>query len=250
MHLKIIMTTLLGLSVIASTALAQEEEAPATFTYATYFYCNANGEERADEIVKTQNAPVYDQMVKDGLISNWGWLAHHTGGKWRRIQYYQASSVSGLLDAQQEINKRMEGVDSAADADFNAACGSHDDYIWELESGSASETRGKVGFSVYYMCDNAKEERADEIMAKDLKPLFDKYVAEGKFTSWGWQSHWVGGSYRRLQTMTAENHKALLAARAELIDEMYAEDNKAGLEFNEICGAHHDYMWNIQLESR
>jgi hypothetical protein len=49
--------------------------------------------------------------------------------------------------------------------------------------------------------------------------------------------------------MTAVDHKSLLAARAELIDEMYAEENKAGLEFNEICGSHVDYMWDIQLET-
>ena len=31
--------------------------------------------------------------------------------------------------------------------------------------------------------------------------------------------------------MTAANHKALLKARGELIDEMYAEGNAAGEEF-------------------
>ena len=242
---------LLGLAAVASTAVAQEkEEAPKTFTYATYFYCDVTGEDRVDEIVKTQNAPVYDQLVKEGVISGWGWLTHHTGGKWRRIQYYQASSVGRLLDAQAEMDKRLEGDDyTAADKDFGKICNAHDDYIWEVESGSSADTRGDAGFSVYYKCDQSKEERADEIFANDFSPIFDKYVAEGKLTSWGWSSHWVGGAYRRLQTMTAATHKGLLSARAELIDEMYAEENKAGLEFNEICGSHTDYLWNIQLET-
>jgi hypothetical protein len=30
---------------------------------------------------------------------------------------------------------------------------------------------------------------------------------------------------------------------------MYAEENKAGLEFNAICGSHSDYMWDIELET-
>ena len=93
------------------------------------------------------------------------------------------------------------------------------------------------------------EELADEIFAKDFGPVFDKYVAEGKLTSWGRSSHWVGGKYRRLQTMTVANHKALLNARAELIEEMYSEDNKPGIEFNQICGSHSDYMWNIKNET-
>ena len=240
---------LLGIAAIATTAVAQEEEKSSVFTYATYFYCDVTGQDRVDEIVKTQNAPVYDQMVKEGKMLGWGWLSHHTGGKWRRIQYYQASSVAGLLDAQTEMSKRLDGVDDKADKDFGKICNAHEDYIWEVESGSSGDTRGDAGFSVYYKCDQTKEERADEIFEKDLGPIFDKYVAAGKLTSWGWSSHWVGGSFRRLQTMSAPDHKSLLAARAELIDEMYAEENKAGLEFNEICGSHVDYMWDIELET-
>jgi len=201
-----------------------------------------------DEIVKKENAPVYDQMVKEGLISGWGWLAHHTGGKWRRLQYYQAPTVAALLDAQAEMEKRFEAAGDD-DMEFGKICNAHDDYIWEVESGSSGKKRGAAGFSVYYRCDESKEERADEIFAKDFGPILDKYVADGKLASWGWSSHWVGGAFRRLQTMTASDHKSLLAARADLIDEMYADGSKAGEEFNAICGSHSDYMWDIQLET-
>ena len=240
---------LFGLAAASFGALAEEEKAPGKFTYATYFYCDVNGQERADEIVKATNAPVYDQMVKDGVISAWGWLAHHTGGKWRRVQYYQASSIDGLLDAQADMDKRFEAAGSdARDKEFGKICNAHEDYIWEVEAGSSGEGRGEAGFSVYYYCDVAKEERADEIWEKDFAPILDKYVADGKLTSWGWSSHSVGGTYRRLQTMTGANHKDLLAARGALIDEMYAEDSKAGEEFSAICGTHSDYMWDIQIE--
>ncbi|MFC1606254.1 hypothetical protein ACFL33_05275 [Pseudomonadota bacterium] len=240
---------LFGLAAFASAAQAQEAEKPTMFTYATYFYCDVTGQDRVDEIVKKENAPVYDQMVKEGLISGWGWLAHHTGGKWRRIQYYQAPTVSALLDAQDEMDKRFKAA-GGDDMEFGKICNAHDDYIWEVESGTTGKDRGKAGFSVYYTCNEAKEERADEIFAKDFGPILDKYVAAGKLNSWGWSSHWVGGKFRRLQTMTGADFKSLLAARAELIDEMYSEDNKAGEEFNAICGSHSDYMWEIQLETR
>jgi len=241
---------LAGLVALSTSAVAQEEEGPSLYTYATYFYCDVTGQERADEIVKSTNAPVYDQMVKDGKMSAWGWLAHHTGGKWRRIQYHQAPSVEALLDAQEEMGKRLDAAtDGDPDNEFGKICNAHDDYIWAVEAGTSGKARGEAGFSVYYQCDESKEERADEIFKKDFAPLLDKYVAAGKFTSWGWQSHWVGGKYRRLQTMTASSHKALLKARGELIDEMYADDNKAGEEFSKICGSHVDYMWDIQLET-
>lgn len=244
---------LAGLVAFSTNALAQEEEAkeegPSMFTYATYFYCDVTGQDRVDEIVKSTWAPVYDKLVEEGKMSGWGWLAHHTGGKWRRIQYHQAPSVEALLDAQEEMGKRFDAsVDDALDTEFGKICNAHDDYIWAVEAGSAGDNRGKAGFSVYYECNESKEERADEIFKNDFAPLLNKYVAAGKLTSWGWQSHWVGGKYRRLQTMTAADHKALLKARGELLDEMYAEDSAAGKEFTEICGSHADYMWDIQLE--
>jgi hypothetical protein len=249
MQKLIIAIIIVFLSTLCANLAAQEEAEPQTFTYATYFYCDVTGQDRVDEIVKTINAPVYDQMVKEGIISAWGWLAHHTGGKWRRIQYYQASSLGGLLDAQQEMDKRMDGVNDAADNDFGKICNAHDDYIWQVKSGTSGKGRGDAGFSVYYKCNESKEERADEIWANDFAPILNKAVEEGKLTSWGWSAHWVGGAYRRLQTMTAPDHKSLLAARDGLIGQMYGDDNPAGAEFTEICGSHSDYMWNIQLET-
>ena len=245
----ITIVAVLSLIAVAAPAVAQEEEAPTSFTYATYFYCDSAGEERVDEIVKTINAPVYDQMVKDGVITGWGWLAHHTGGKWRRIQYHQAGSLDALLGAQDEMDKRFADSDEAAAKEFAKTCRSHDDYIWEREGGSSAETRGKAGFSVYYVCDETREQRADEIFTKNFGPIMDKYVKEGKLTSWGWQSHWVGGKYRRLQTMTGADHRSLLKARGELIAEMYPEGSDVGEEFTDICGSHSDYMWNIQIET-
>jgi hypothetical protein len=242
---------LLGLVSVGGAALAEEEApTPKTFTYSTYFYCDVTGQDRVDELIKTQNAPVLDKMVKEGLISGWGWLAHHTGGKWRRVQYYQAPSVNALLDAQEEMNKRMDAAYPSDNDEFGKICNAHDDYIWEVETGSGSDERGKAGFSVYYTCDGPKEERADEIWKNDFAPMLNKYVAEGKLSSWGWSSHWVGGAFRRLQTMTGPNHKELLDARAKLIDEMYADGFKPGEEFNAICSSHVDYMWDIQLETR
>ncbi len=34
----------------------------------------------------------------------------------------------------------------------------------------------------------------------------------------------------------------------KLISGMYGDDNALGKEFTDICGAHVDYMWDIQHE--
>jgi len=177
MHLVSKAITLVGIAALSTVALAQEEEeAQAIFTYATYFYCDVNGQDKVDEIVKTTNQPVYDQMVKEGLLKRWGWLAHHTGGKWRRVQYYQAGSVEALLDAQEEMNKRFDAMEDDGNTTFGSVCNAHDDYIWEVESGSGGEGRSDAGFSVYYKCDETKEERADEIWEKDFAIFFESIL--------------------------------------------------------------------------
>jgi len=249
--MKRIVLAVIGLGVMLSAgiALAQEEDKPETYTYATYHYCDVSMEEAADKLME-RNAPIMDKLVDDGAIKAWGWMSHHTGGQWRRIRWHQSDSVIGALEALDTIGAAIEKKygenDKAADA-FSKACPRHDDYLWQMVDGKGSGERGKVGFSVYYVCDSVRENRADEIMASHAKPFLDKMVDDGSLSSWGWQSHVIGGKVRKLQTMTAKDLPTLLASRAAIIAAMYPEDSAAGQEFTEICGPHDDYIWNNEL---
>ena len=238
------------MAVLPVTVFAQEDdEGPIGFSYATYFYCDSGKAERADEIIKQVDAPIFDKAVRDGQINAWGWLAHHTGGQWRRAQYYTAPTLDALLDAQTAMEEARGDNTEELDAEFGSICRTHEDYIWEQLASGGSSDRGDAGFSVYYDCDESREERADEIFKEVYAPILNKFVEDGKFASWGWSSHWVGGQFRRLQTLTGPDHKSLLAARGELIEAMYESESAAGEVFTSICGSHADYMWNIQLET-
>jgi hypothetical protein len=230
-------------------AVAQEEEE--AYIYATYFYCNTATQEKADELVTKNSKAIYDAAVKDGTITGWGWLAHHTGGQWRRLQYHMSDSVSGLLKAQDILAERMEAA-GIADDGFSEICNAHDDYIWQVEAGKGiTGKRSKAGLSVYQICDIGTEERADEIVDTVFAPIYNKAVEDGKITSWGWSSHVLGGKYRRLGTMTADSFDQLLKARAEILEAIYADgENKEAAEFSMICDSHSDYLWEIQHENR
>jgi hypothetical protein len=250
---RILCISILTLAVAMPTVLvAQEEEKPAdSYIYATYFYCKTSAQEKADELVKANNVPVYDAAVADGTIKSWGWLAHQTGGKWRRIQYHVSDSVAGLLTAQKTIGERMDAAGGDEDDKFGKICGAHDDYIWKTEAGNTLDTkRGTASLSVYHVCDISKEERADEIVKSVFAPVYDKAVADGKITSWGWSSHIIGGKYRRLGTMTAANYSDLLNARGEILNSVYGDgENAEANEFSSICTSHSDYLWDIQHEA-
>lgn len=247
---KTIGISILALALTAPMSLtaAEPEAAKDSYVYSTYFYCNTSTQEKADELVAKNTYPVYDAAVADGTITGWAWMAHHTGGQWRRIQYHTSDSVAGLLTAQETIGKRMDEASGGADDGFGAICSAHDDYIWKSESGSATAgNRGKASISVYLVCDFSKEERADEIVKTVFAPIYDKAVADGKIKSWGWLSHVIGGEYRRLSTMSADNYGDLLAARDEILETIYGDgENKAANEFSEICGSHTDYLWDIE----
>jgi len=247
---KILALLLPALALLTGQAMAQDDKAPERYTYATYLYCDTSNESAADDYVKETEAPVMDKLVDDGALLSWGWLRHHTGGKWRRIRYFQADSLNGALAGLDSMTDAFEAAGAGDDVGVGVSCKNHDDYIWQVKSGMSGTERGKAGLSVYFNCKITKEERADEIVANDFAPIYDKLVEEGKITSWGWQSHVIGGWFRRLLTMTATDYGKLMDARGEALAAQYGEDNESGAEFAGICGNHHDYLWDIVHEKQ
>lgn len=244
---NLIRLIVLGVSVcLPFVAMAQDEQE--SYIYVTYLYCDVTKQERADEIVEELDKPIYDAAVKDGTISGWGWLAHHTGGQWRRARYHAAGSVVELLEALETIGDEQQDEDAVEE--FGEICNSHDDYIWRSVAGSGVDIlavpRGKVGLSAYYVCDT-REAAADEIVEKVFASVYDDNIGAGKLTSWGWAEHIVGGKYRRLATMTAEDWPSLFAARASILEA--GQDSELGSQFSEICSSHADYLWEIRHEN-
>lgn len=231
---------------LGGSGMASAEETE-TYIYSTYLYCDVGAQERADEIVEQLDKPIYEAAVGDGSLTSWGWLAHHTGGKWRRMQYTTASSIDALLAAQKKTGDQADATSKgkALGKEFASACKSHDDYIWRRVAGTTGP-RGKAAFSVYYVCDSGREAQADALIKRVFAPTYDKLVAEGKLTSWSWLEHIVGGEYRRLATMTAKDMSSLMAARSAVVAAF--QDDPLSAVLDDICGSHADYMWESKFE--
>jgi hypothetical protein len=236
----------------AGSAVAQDDESSSRpFVYSTYYECDFADQGLADMIYKSVQAPIYDAAVDDGTISGWGWLVHHTGGKWRRANYYTAPTIEALLAAQDTLAERVEKADPQAAASLSRICGAHDDYIWQSVTGSGGEgsiavaKSGEAGVSQYMVCKMSEQTRADELVKGVVAPIYDQLVADGKLSGWGWLEHAVGGEYRRLLTMRGADHATVLEAWGEAIDQL-AEKHEAEMkEFDDICYSHQDYMWDI-----
>ena len=232
-------------------AIAQDEDADQNYIYATYMYCDTTRQAAADELFEKVQKPVLEDAKKKGTITGWGYLVHHTGGKWRRIRYHSAGSIEALLTGLEKIGEAMDAAGGDDDT-FGQICNSHDDYIWRSVAGSSgdrvSPTRGKVGLSAYHVCKMSQEDRADEIVEKVFAPIYNAHVGPGKLSSWGWSEHIVGGKYRRLSTMTADDWPTLLKMRGAIFEAIDEQDSALGDQFSEICGSHSDYMWEIPHE--
>ena len=234
--------------------LAQDDGEQTQYAYATYFVCAPDSESRADEIINSSFKPHYDAAVEHGDILSWSWMQHYVGGTWRRVLLIVAADIDSILDASGALGEIISDQTPEAGRAFSAICSSHQDYIWESVPGASSSAaiseRGVAGFTTYLKCNIRREERADEIVRKTLAPIYDTHVKDGELTSWAWLKHNVGGEYRRILALGAEDHKAMMRARAAILaDFADRRVERAVNEMKEICFTHEDYMWDILIQT-
>ena len=242
------------LTFVPVLALAQDDEPRTGYIYVTYFICDTARETRADEIIDRTFAPHYNAAVEAGDIVSWSWLAHYVGGPWRRALVLTATNMDDLLDASGALGEIIGEATPEAGRVFTEVCAEHVDYVWQTVDQTMSAPmgteRGSAGFSMYLECDLSEERRADEIVAETIGPIYNDQIAKGNLKSWSWLQHNVGGNFRRLLTSTADDHKTMMRARAEIIAQMAeGRTRRAADQLNEICPKHQDYMWDIQIET-
>ncbi len=246
---KSIATALL-FGLVSVACIAQDDDGPAGFSYATYYYCDVATQGAMDAVVEANEKAVFDRWVKEGKLLAWGYLSHSIGGRWRRVQYHVSPTLDDALNNQAAIFTEIYADNDAGGQARSEACEAHDDYLWALNQGSPPGTdRGDVSYSSYYVCDINGQERADEIWAEANAPILNQLQEEGKIATWSWQNHIIGGKYRRLQTITGADYASVVSANAALVQ--FSGEGPAGMgeEFNDICGTHTDYLWDIVHES-
>jgi|MudIll2142460700_1097286.scaffolds.fasta_scaffold173578_2 hypothetical protein len=103
-------------------------------------------------------------------------------------------------------------------------------------------------FAAYYRCAVGKESRADAIYKETIAPLLDKQVKEGRITDFGWNRHWMGGAWRRVEYLQGTNLDKMVDARNQYIEAMQKQQAVSD-EFDSICNSHDDYIWQVGAQS-
>lgn len=240
---RITISTAVATLLLAGVAAAQD--APPVISGA-YMRCNQAQAARANEIVRTVWGPIAQKHVASGQITSWGSIAHRQGGAWRRASVLRGNDLDALMDAGAAINDEMRSQHPAAANELNTICPSHDDYIWIGVANSPPNpdpAAGPASLSAYYVCDVAREGRADQIFEQLMAPIYKKHTDMGHLAGWGFYSHRFGGEFRRLETFSGPDHKTLLRLQNEIYQEAQESDALAFNEFRQICNSHVDYMW-------
>ena len=128
---------LLGL--VPLTAVAQDDEAPRGFSYATYYVCDMATQGNMDNIVANNEARVFDKWVEEGRLMSWGYLSHFTGGRWRRAQYHVSATMEEALRNQVEIVREIYSDNRAGGQARSEACSAMSSISWMRSSASPIE---------------------------------------------------------------------------------------------------------------
>lgn len=236
---------LLSLLALAFAVPAAAQDGP--FVYATYLECDPAGLADVDAARTNALDPALNAHVAAGDIMAWGWIAHHTGGRWNRANYYVAPTLDALLAFNESWQDEVGRDHPEARTTNQTTCRVHEDYIWRVVAtsrapGEVARNRPPANGSTYFRCNQAGLDRADAIVRESFAPVLDGLVREGMIASWTWQAHVMGGAFTRLLVIDAATQMDVLRAIERYGERM---ENRAGAEFDELCPSHQDYLWNV-----
>ena len=69
------LATIVMFGLVSTSCVAQDDDGPAGFSYATYHICDVATQGDMDTIIETNEKAVFDKWVKDGKLIAWGYLS-------------------------------------------------------------------------------------------------------------------------------------------------------------------------------
>lgn len=123
---------LLGLP-LAGSAQEAEEEDPEVLRI-SFFKCNlggGNGDRIAEEI-ETRDMPIWNALVDEGLVEQYGYFYHWWADEWNVGIYTIGESIQAIVDANDEAGNRTEAQYGDAPTAFEQACPEHRDGFYTV----------------------------------------------------------------------------------------------------------------------
>lgn len=97
----------------------------------TYYVCDISKEGRTNEIFEEVIAPLYQKHIDMGHLASYGFFAHRSGGRFRRLETFSGPDHKTLMNMQDAIFEEAFTNAALQMQEFTQICGSHVDYMWE-----------------------------------------------------------------------------------------------------------------------
>jgi hypothetical protein len=98
--------------------------------------CHFNNLLDLQELTINSTGPILNELVKEGLLIDWGILSHDWGDEWNFNNYYIAEDKAKFNKAWQEYVKRLNKKDSTLWKKFGEYCTEHKDNIYHQYLGA------------------------------------------------------------------------------------------------------------------
>ncbi|UCF18817.1 MAG: hypothetical protein JSU87_12890 [Gemmatimonadota bacterium] len=131
---------LILLAAIATPAnlVAQESESPPTLRL-SFFMCDFNQLDAAMEEVESQVIPVWDELVKEGMVMSHGFFVHSWASEWNVGIYTVAESIDAVIKASDEAGRRLAARYGEDPGAFGTACPHHRDGFYVMGPSTGNE---------------------------------------------------------------------------------------------------------------
>ena len=106
------------------------DAATAPASLSTYYACDVSREGRTNEIFQDVLAPLYQKHMDLGHIASWGFYAHRSGGRFRRLETFSGQDHNTLMNMQEAILEEAMSTNPIAMQEFREICNWHVDYMW------------------------------------------------------------------------------------------------------------------------
>jgi hypothetical protein len=123
-----------------------EEETPPVLRV-SFFKCNLSGGagEAIAEEFETRDLPVWNELVAEGMVQEWGTFFHWWADEWNVGIYTIAGSIQAIVDASGEADSRLEERFGETPARMAEACPEHRDGFYTMGPSTGMEEGGGGG---------------------------------------------------------------------------------------------------------
>ncbi len=111
---------------------AQEDDDAPEMLRLSFFMCDTNQLEEALAEAESQTIPVWNELVKEGMVQSYGYIVHRWADEWNVGIYTVATSIDAVIKASDEAGRRLEARYGDAPSVFGQACPHHRDGFYAI----------------------------------------------------------------------------------------------------------------------